>query len=388
MPPTAPLPPKQTVIAPGRVNLLGEHIDYNDGPVLPVAIDRTMTLEFTPLEENRIELHALDLRKTCTFRVADLADKVDAEGQPLPHFARYPASVAWACQQAGYPIRGMRAAYTSQIPMGSGLSSSAAVEVGFARAFMALGEWEVDLMTLAQLTQKGENQYVGVNSGIMDQFACLFGQEQHALYLDTRSLDWEPVPLPADVAIIVADSQAPRELAGSAYNDRQQACQQAVRLLQKDLPWIRSLRDVAIEDFNRLASGLPDPIRKRARHVVEEIARVEASVQLLKEGNVAGFGALMIAGHQSLRDLYEVSTPELDALVEIALRQPGCYGARLTGAGFGGCTVNLVREENVAPFMAALAKDYREQTGKDAKLYHCHAAQGAHLDNQGQKSST
>jgi galactokinase len=368
-----------TVIAPGRVNLLGEHVDYNDGPVLPVAIDRTLTLDITPLETNLIELHALDLGQTCTFRLSELAQKIDVTGQPLPRFALYPAGIAWALQRAGYPVHGLRAAYRSQIPMGSGLSSSAAVEVGFAQAFIALADREVDLMTLAQLAQEGENQYVGVHSGIMDQFACLFGQEQHALYLDTRSLAWEPVPLPPDVAIVVADSQVPRELAGSAYNDRRQACQQAVHVLQTNLPVIKSLRDVTVGDFNQFANTLPAVVRKRARHVVEEIARVEESVILLKQGDVSGFGALMAAGHESLRDLYEVSTPELDALVEIALRQPGCYGARLTGAGFGGCTVNLVREANVTDFMASLSREYQERTGKEAKLYHCHAARGAHI---------
>ena len=368
-----------TVIAPGRVNLLGEHIDYNDGPVLPVAINRTLTLEISPIEANHIELHALDLSQSCTFSLSELAQKTDLTGQPLPRFALYPASVAWVLQRAGYPVHGLRATYRSQIPMGSGLSSSAAVEVGFALAFMALGGWRVNLMTLAQLTQEGENQYVGVHSGIMDQFACLFGQEQHALYLDTRSLAWESVPLPADVAIVVADSQVPRELAGSAYNDRQQACQEAVHLLQNNLPGIKSLRDVTISDFNRLAETLPPVVRKRTRHVVEEIARVEGSVQLLKEGDVVGFGALMVAGHQSLRDLYEVSTPELDTLVEIALRQPGCYGARLTGAGFGGCTVNLVEDKFVPKFIHTLSREYRRETGKTAKIYPCRAARGANI---------
>ena len=375
----SPSPHSFTVIAPGRVNLLGEHIDYNDGPVLPVAIDRTLTLEIIPLETNQIELYALDLGQSCAFSLSDLDRKTDLTGQPLPRFAQYPASIAWALQHAGYPVHGLRATYRSEIPMGSGLSSSAAVEVGFAQAFMALSDWDVDLMTLAQLAQKGENQYIGVNSGIMDQFACLFGQEQHALYLDTRTLAWEAVPLPADIAIIVADSQVPRELAGSAYNDRQQACQEVVRLLQASLPGIKSLRDVSVGEFNQYADTLPIVMRKRARHVVEEIARVEKSVEMLKQCNVTGFGELMIAGHQSLRDLYEVSTPELDALVNIAINQPGCYGARLTGAGFGGCTVNLVQEEHVASFIDSLSKEYQRLTGKKASLYHCHAARGAHV---------
>jgi galactokinase len=369
----------QTIISPGRVNLLGEHVDYNDGPVMPVAIDLSMTLTFEPLDEDIIELHALDMGKTSTFRIDDLADKVNINGEPLAHFALYPASVAWALQQAGFSVAGMRAVYTSDIPIGSGLSSSAAVEVGFAQAFMALGGWDADKMTLVKLAKKGENEYVGVNSGIMDQFACMFGQENHALYLDTKNLSWESLPLPQDVAIIVADSNISRELADSAYNARQQACADAVGKLRGVLPGISSLRDVTVDDFERYKDQFPQKVCLRAQHVVEEIARVEKAALLLKEGDIEGFGELMIAGHASLRDLYEVSLPELDALVEIALEQPGCYGARLTGAGFGGCTVNLVQEEKSAEFILALKAGYEQRTGKRAKLYPCRAAQGAHL---------
>ncbi len=369
----------QTIIAPGRVNLLGEHVDYNDGPVLPVAIDLTMSLDFSPSDSNLVELQALDFGKTIIFDLDHLDDKLDISGQPLPNFALYPASVAWACRQADLSVRGMRATYTSNIPIGSGVSSSAAVEVAFMQAFKTLGGWDIDRMTLVELAQKGENDYVGVHSGIMDQFACMFGMENRALYLDTRSLDWEPVPLPEDVAIIVADSQVPRELSGSGYNDRQAACQEAVVMLKEFLPNITSLRDVTPKQFETYAERLPETIRKRARHVIEEIARVEQSVVLLKEDDIAGFGAKMVEGHKSLRDLYEVSTPELDALVEIALKQPGCYGARLTGAGFGGCAVNLVRDDRAQAFIAAVNEEYKIQTGKQAKLYHCHATQGAHL---------
>jgi len=371
--------PSFQIIAPGRVNLIGEHIDYNDGPVLPVAIDLSLSLKITPLEEDHIELHPLDLGTTVVFRIKDIAKKVDIDGNPLPHFALYPASVAWAAQLAGYPLWGMRAEYSSNIPIGSGLSSSAAVEVGFAQGLKTLGGWEADRMMLVKLAQKGENEYVGVSSGIMDQFACLFGKENHALYLDTRSLQWEAIPLANDVAIIVADSRASRQLAGSAYNDRRLACRQAVEGLRQVLPGLESLRDVNPETFNRHAGILPESIRQRARHVVEEIARVEKSVNLLKQGDISGFGSVMVDGHRSLRDLYEVSTPELDVLVAIALKQEGCFGARLTGAGFGGCTVNLVREKNAEDFIAAVTGEYLEKTGKHAKLYHCHAARGAHV---------
>ncbi len=369
----------QTVISPGRVNLLGEHIDYNDGPVLPVAINLSMRLAFEPLDNDIVELNALDLNQTTSFRIGEVSDKVDLKGEPLPHFALYPASIAWALNQAGFYVSGLRAVYTSDIPIGAGLSSSAAVEVGFARAFMALGGWKADLMELVRLAKQGENEYVGVNSGIMDQFACLFGVENHALYLDTRNLAWEALPLPSDVAIIVADSNIARQLAGSAYNDRQQACSEAVNLLREYLPGISSLRDVSEDDFARFAGQLPGRIRLRAQHVVEEIARVEKAVHLLKDGNIQGFGDLMVAGHASLRDLYEVSLPELDALVEMAMEQPGCYGARLTGAGFGGCTVNLVQESQRDDFIAALKTGYRRRTGKQAKLYPCRASRGAYL---------
>jgi len=369
----------QSVISPGRVNLLGEHVDYNDGPVLPAAIDLSMTLTFEPLDDDIVELNAIDFNQRSSFRIRDISHKVDVSGEPLPHFALYPASIAWALKQAGYTVPGLRAVYTSNIPIGAGLSSSAAVEVGFARAFMALGGWDIGPMALVKLTKKGENEYVGVHSGIMDQFACLFGVENHALYLDTRDLSWEALPLPSDVAIIVADSNISRELAGSAYNERQQACARAVEELREFLPGISSLRDVSVKDFMKYAERLPRRIQRRARHVVEEIARVEKAVELLKAGNIEGFGDLMIAGHASLRDLYEVSLPELDALVEIAMEQPGCYGARLTGAGFGGCTVNLVQEGKSAAFIMALKAGYERRTGRQAKIYPCRAAQGAHL---------
>ncbi len=370
------------IIAPGRVNLLGEHVDYNDGPVLPVAIDKTMKLAFEPRPDDVVELSALDLGEKTAFRITDLDKKVDLDGRPLPSFALYPASVAWAIREAGFKVQGMRAAYTSNIPIGSGLSSSAAVEMGFASAFMQLGGWDIDRMDLVRLAQKGENEFVGVHSGLMDQFASLFGMANHALYLDTRDLSWEPVPLPQDVAIVVANSNVPRKLAESAYNDRQSACQKAVSLLQQTLPDIQALRDLTPTLFNRHAHLLPQPIRKRARHVVEECARVYEAVARLRKGDLVGFGALMAAGHASLRDLYEVSLPELDTLVELAMAQPGCFGARLTGAGFGGCTVNLVRQDKSADFISALASDYAAQTGRRASIYLCQAAQGVHLKSK------
>jgi galactokinase len=368
-----------TIIAPGRVNLLGEHVDYNDGVVLPAAIDLKMTLTVEALDQPIIELKALDFGQQAAFRIDEVSEKVDLGGNPLPHFALYPASAAWAIQCAGLPVPGLRAVYTSNIPIGSGLSSSAAVEVGFAKAFTSLSDWDADPMALVKLMKKGENEYVGVNSGIMDQFACMFGVENSALYLDTRSLAWDTVPLPNDLAIIVADSNIPRQLTDSAYNDRQKACGDAVKAFQQVLPGVTALRDVSIADFKKYAHLLPGDVRLRAQHVVEEIARVEKAVQLLKAGDIQGFGELMVAGHVSLRDLYEVSLPELDDLVQIALEQEGCYGARLTGAGFGGCTVNLVRDDCSEDFITAVGAAYHLRTGRQATLYYTHAARGAHV---------
>jgi galactokinase len=263
------------------------------------------------------------------------------------------------------------------VPIGAGLSSSAAVEVGFAAVWQALGGWNLDRMSLARLCQRAENAYVGVNSGLMDQFASAHGVEGHALYFDTRSLEWAPVPLPPGTAIVVADSGVRRSLANSAYNERRAACEQAVELLRSYLPEIHSLRDVSPQEFAAYSPFLPETVRKRAEHVVKEIARVESAVNALHRQDAQAFGALMFAGHASLRDLYEVSIPELDALVSIARELPGSVGARLTGAGFGGCTVNLVAEVQAPEFIQGLQRAYEEQTGRQAQVYLCSASQGA-----------
>jgi galactokinase len=370
---------ERTVIAPGRVNLLGEHVDYNDGPVLPVAIDRAVRLEFSPLKDSRVHLKALDLKSETSFDLDSLAKKTDLQGRPLPGWAIYPAGVAWALKQHNLDVHGMEGIYSSNVPIGAGLSSSAAVEVAFATAWQALGGWEFDRMRLAQACQQAEVRFVGVNSGLMDQFASAYGVAGHALYLDTRSLDWQPIPLPAGTAIVIADSGVRRSLAGSAYNERHAACEQAVSLLRQALPGIRALRDVTPVQLTAYAHFLPEIIYKRARHVVEECARVDQAVDLLKEGKGEGFGQLMFAGHASLRDLYEVSCPELDRLVEIAATLPGCLGARLTGAGFGGCTVNLVEASRAEKFVEGLKEGYARRVGRSAQVYLCKASQGAHL---------
>lgn len=369
--------PALTARAPGRVNLLGEHVDYNDGIVLPAAIDREVRLVVAPNHSSRVRLHAVDLGQSVAFDLADLERKLDIHGQPLPQWALYPAGVAWALQEAGCNPHGMDAAYSSDVPIGSGLSSSAAVEVGFAAAWQELGGWAIDRMKLAQLCQRAENLYLGVASGLMDQFASANGVAGHALMFDTRSLEWQPVSLPAGTALVIADSGTRRTLAGSAYNERRASCEEAVRLLQHYLPGIHSLRDVKPTEFAAYSEYLPDIPRKRAGHIVHEIARVESAVTALRTGRTKSFGALMFAGHASLRDLYEVSLPELDALVEIARGLPGILGARLTGAGFGGCTVNLVEDHHAPDFVRSLADAYHQQTGRTAQVYLCRASDGA-----------
>jgi galactokinase len=363
--------------APGRVNLLGEHIDYNDGFVLPVAIDRAAFVAVGARDNGLVDLQAPDISSHAAFRVDQVDDKVDAAGEPLRRWAWYPAGVAWALRGRGLAVRGMDAVLASDVPRGSGLSSSAAVEVGFATAWQQLGGWQLDPMELALTCQRAENHYVGVNSGIMDQFASACGQAGHALLLDCRSLGWEPVPVPASVAIVVADTTKRRELGQSEYNARREQCEAAVAALAQVLPGIRALRDVSVDDFERHAHRLDPLVARRARHVVEEIARTVAGAQALKAGHVDEFGRLMNEGHASLRDLYEVSIPELDIMVESAQRLPGCYGARLTGAGFGGCTVNLVAAEAAADFERELAAAYEQATGLRPEIYVSRASAGA-----------
>ena len=370
-------PPFYLARAPGRVNLLGEHVDYNDGMVLPMALEQEVKLAAAPGQAGDVSLIALDLDEQVTFRLADLEARQDVAGKPLPGWALYPAGTAWSLQRAGLDLAGLTVAYSSDVPIGAGLSSSAAVEVGFATLWGAASGWKKDPLELARLCQIAENEYVGVACGLMDQFASACGVQGHALYFDTRSLAWQPEPLPENYAFVIADSGVRRSLSGSAYNDRRASCEQAVELLKKHIPSISALRDISPVEFAAYSDILPPITRRRAEHVVKEIARVETAASALRRADAQAFGALMYSSHASLRNLYEVSTPELDALVEIARQLPGCLGARLTGAGFGGCTVNLVKAPEMASFVSELQRKYNEQTGRQAKVYPTLAGPGA-----------
>jgi galactokinase len=366
-------------IAPGRVNLLGEHVDYCNGPVLPVAIDRSMKVDFSARDDQLVEIIALDINEQVCFSLTALPDKVDCQGKPLPSWAKYPAGVAHVLQQHGLPLTGMNARFTSDIPIGAGLSSSAALEVAFALAFQTLADWELDRMTLARYCQQAEQQYVGMNSGLMDQFASAHGVENHALYFRIHAMQWEAVPLPPDVAIVIADSKVPHSLTDSAYNERRNATEEAVRLLKHALPEIEALVDVRPAQFEAHKHLLPPLIAQRAQHVVYECDRMDRAITALKAGDIQQFGQLMYATHASLRDLYEVSTPELDLLVEIARSLPGIYGARLTGAGFGGCTVNLVAASQAGTFARQLKARYDAQASYTTDVFISKASRGAHV---------
>lgn len=353
-------------------------MDYNGGPVLPTAIDRHVSLTARSLEGRVVNLSARDLGESVAFHLDHLDEKLDLQGNPLPVWALYPAGVAWALQTRGLVVTAIEADFHSNIPIGAGLSSSAAIEAAFAVLWQTLGGWKMDRMDLAIACQQAETGYIGVQCGLMDQFICLHGIAGHALLFDTLTLAWEAYPLPS-VALVVANSNIPHTLTSSAYNQRQAECQQALEILQGSLAGIRTLGEVSLEQFERYASLLPDVIRQRARHVVEECDRVPRAAACLKAGDLEGFGEFMLAGHASLRDHYAVSCPEIDFLVDTASSLPGCFGARLTGAGFGGCTVNLVDPAYASEFVHLLKQEYDQQTPYAAEIFLTSAVAGAQM---------
>lgn len=347
--------------APGRVNLIGEHTDYNGGFVLPVAIDRTVAVALHGREDGVVRALSVDYGQCDEFA----AERVHRFMGTRGGWRDYIRGVAWAVLDEQIGLSGADLAIAGDVPRGAGLSSSAAIELAAAGALTAgMG---IEARALALLCQKAENMFVGVQCGIMDQFASALGREGHALFIDCRSLEYEPIPLPAGIAIAVIDSRVERNLGGTPYNRRREECAEAARALG-----IGSLRDAGVA----MLSSLSGDLLRRARHVVTENARVLAFVAALRSGDVASLGGLLAESHASLRDDYEVSTPELDLLVELAAGMEGVIGARLTGAGFGGCTVNLIRESAVPDIEPAVLRPYRERTGLEAEVHVCRAAGG------------
>ncbi len=366
---------------PGSVNLLGEHVEYNNGPVLTFAHDKVVTIAADPRDDDVVNLYAIDLEEQAAFSTRSLEDKINLDGLPLPDWALFPAGVAWAINEAGFELPGLEVVYTSNIPPRAGLGLPAALEVGVALIWQFVGGWSIERMFLAQLCQRAENEYLGLEKGLKGQFTSLHGARGHALYFDIQTLEWEALPLLPNKSIIIADSGARQDPAEPGNRERRESCVQAVELLRDYLPDIRTLRDVSPTEMAAYGYELPPEVKQRAEHVVREIARVQSAVSALNRADERAFGALMYSSHKSLRDLYEVSTPELDLLVDIAREQPGCVGAHLTDSGFGGCTINLVEETMVETFVAGIQSHYLKKTGLHVKVYTCQSGEGVRLDN-------
>jgi galactokinase len=351
--------------------LIGEHTDYNDGFVMPAALDFSTWAKISPLDSRKLQIFSENFNEEVEV---DLDDRtLAAHG----HWSDYPIGVAVVLERAGHRLRGARLQLRGEVPIGSGLSSSAAVEVATACALVANSELKIDARELALLCRRAENEFVGARVGIMDQFISLFGQAQKALLLDCRSLEFKLLPLPDNVRLIICNTMVKHELASSAYNERRTQCEAGVQHLAKFFQNVRALRDVTIEQLEQHRAGLSDVVYRRCRHVITENARVLAAGEALEQGDLSRFGKLMAESHRSLRLDYEVSSEELDLMVVLADKVEGVYGARMTGGGFGGCTVNLVREENVEAFRARVPADYERITTLRPEIYVCTAANGA-----------
>jgi galactokinase len=359
--------PACIVRAPGRVNVIGEHTDYNDGFVLPMAIDRAAWIALRPRPDGRVVVRSLDYDEERQFELGALE-------RGTPGWAEYLKGTAWVLLEAGHRLSGWDGVVAGDVPIGAGLSSSAALELATARAFAALSHLDWDPAGMARLAQRAENAWVGVNCGIMDQLASAAGRDGHALLIDCRSLDIRPVPLPEGTAVVVLDTSTRRGLVGSAYNERRAQCEAAARAFG-----VRALRDVPRELFENGQDGLDPIVRKRARHVVSENDRTLAAAEAMARGDARTLGRLMNESHESLRDDFGVSSDALDAMVEAARGSSACFGARLTGAGFGGCVVALVEGHRAPAFLLEVDASYRARSGLVPTLYPCRAAAGASL---------
>jgi len=365
--------PEVVASAPGRVNLIGEHTDYNEGFVLPIAIGRYVRYVAAARDDRQVNLVSLNFRKRTSFSLDDIRR---AEGDEA--WSNYPRGVAWALREKGIRLRGMDAVVHGDVPLGSGLSSSAAIEVATAVLFQALDGFDLDGVSTALLCQRAENVFVGVNCGIMDQFISRLAQKDKALLIDCRSLEYRYVRIPeSGYRFVVADTGKRRGLVDSEYNARRRECEQAAAFFARHRPEVRSLRDVTLEELLEAKDSIDPIVFKRAHHVITENERTLQAVRLLESGDMEGFGELMNASHESLRDDYGVSCAELDAMVEEARKVPGVLGARMTGAGFGGCTVSLVREDAVEQLLDVLPRAYTARTGLKPELYVFEATGGA-----------
>jgi len=352
--------------APGRVNLIGEHTDYNDGFVLPMAIDRAVWLAAAPRPDRQVRVRAVNLERDDLFALDDLHPSREV------HWSNYVRGVLAMLELAGHRLAGLDLAYTGDVPIGAGLSSSAAVEMAVAAAARGLFALDLSPLDLARLSQRAEHEFAGTQCGLMDQLISAVGQAGQAMLIDCRAFTWQPVPLPRDVAVVVCDTSKRRGLVDSAYNERRAQCEEGARRLG-----VPALRDLDVATFEARSKDLPPVLRRRCRHVVHENDRTLRAAEALRQGDLRSFGRLMNESHTSLRDLYEVSCEELDLMAALAQSQPGCWGARMTGAGFGGCAVALVDLPAVEAFTRNVATAYERQTQRTPALYVCQASAGA-----------
>jgi galactokinase len=360
------------VRSPGRVNLIGEHVDYNDGFVLPMAVSLQTDMVLRERNDNKVVLCSPLFDEQREF---DVNNPIKQEA-----WIDYAQAVAYVLKNEGIVLRGFEGVVTSNVPLASGLSSSASFEVGVALALLHVAQVQKSAAEVALLCQKAENQFIGVNCGIMDQMAVAACAKGHALLLDCRSLETKQVPFVLkDHAVVVTDSAAPRELASSAYNQRRIECETGLSVLQKYLPNAKSLRDVTPTDFAKFSHELDPIVRKRVSHIVGEIARTGEAVSALQNGDLETFGRKMNESHFALRDEYEVSSRELDFLTDFARNFEGVLGSRMTGAGFGGCTVTLVQKDRAQELINAQIKAYKEATGREAQAWVCDAEAGAEV---------
>jgi galactokinase len=359
------------VRAPGRVNLIGEHTDYNEGFVMPVAIDSYMWVAAAPRSDRRLCVYSEHFDEAIEMSLDNL------DGPTRKHWSDYVRGVAATVMERVQAPAGANLLIQSDVPIGAGLSSSAALEVGVALALVGIWGIEISSLALIRACQKAEHDYAGTHCGIMDQFIATSGRRGHALLLDCRSLDCTLLPINGDFRIVICNSTVKHALAGGEYNRRREQCEAAVSSLQHGLPRIRALRDLSMDDLEHNKHVMTDTVYKRCRHVVTENQRVINAADALQHRDLVRFGRLMYESHASLRDDYEVSCNELDLLVAIASNCSGVYGARMTGGGFGGCTVNLVQAADVARVRNVVIAEYQKATGKRPDVYVCSPANGA-----------
>lgn len=357
--------------APGRVNLIGEHTDYNDGFVFPMAIENRTVTAMVPRKDRKLAIWSENMQELKTI-------DLDHNESKRNHWSDYVAGIASSLEIEGIKLTGADLYIESDIPVGAGLSSSAALLISSALALLKSVNAHMESVALAKLGQRTENQFVGMNCGIMDQFISVHGEKDKALFLDCRTLDYKLVPLPSDqVKVVICNTMVKHELGSSEYNNRRAECEAGVEIMNSEFGNIKALRDVTPDQFNQVAHKLSPVVQKRCRHVITEDERTLLSIDALKSNHVDVFGKLMNQSHDSLKDDYEVSCKELDIMVNIARKQPGTFGARMTGGGFGGCTVNLVANDNVDLFCEQVAIEYKNVTGLVPEIYISSASQGA-----------